>query len=73
MATITEEARIISINNEGIAGLPKYTYAVVTPTISVEFDSYEKAVEWMPLIAVRHVSKEKEVVNRQTHPHFFKR
>jgi hypothetical protein len=38
----------------------------------VEFESYEKAVEWAPRIAVRHVFKKKEQVNRQTHPHFFK-
>jgi hypothetical protein len=80
MTTITEDARVITINNTGIAGMPKYTYAVVTPTVQVEFLSLEDAHLWMPAIAVRHVTKEvaqthytNKINNlKLTNPEFFK-
>jgi hypothetical protein len=79
MATITEDARIITLNHFPYA--PKYTYLVVTPTVSVEFDSLEKAQEWMPAIAVRRVSAEEARAHsinkinnlKLTNPEFFKR
>jgi hypothetical protein len=79
MATITEDARIITLNHFPYA--PKYTYMVVTPTVSIEFDSLEKAQEWMPAIAVRQVSAEEARAHsinkfnslKLTNPEFFKR
>lgn len=76
MATITEDARVITINHS-----THYTYAVVTPTAHIEFESLELAHEWMPRIAVRHVSEEEarahsinKISNlKLTNPEFFKR
>jgi len=50
MATITETHTILTDFESG-------SYTVVTPTVSVSFDSLEKAREWAPLISTRIVSK----------------
>jgi len=76
MATITEDARVITINHGSY-----YTYAVVTPTVSVEFQSLEQAHAWLPDIAVRRVTTEvarahsiNKIKSLQiSNPEFFKR
>ena len=89
MATITEDARVITINNSSylpntpptLNNLPKYTFAVVTPTVRVDFLTLEEAHLWLPAIAVRHVTKEvarahytnKIKALQISNPEFFKR
>lgn len=76
MPVIVEATHILTVDNRP----EPTTYLLTSPSSSIEFDSYEKALEWAPAFGIRNVSAEQyqelSVANikhlKSTHPHFFK-